>query len=179
MHPEGHKKARPAMPTGQPVSKAFLIAGLARSRPHGQSGAERDRTVDLMTASHALSQLSYSPDGFGAPAPRLTPNPLRIVSADREGCQPKATCPSPPVFAYLVVAGPLGIAARSPYAAMAPDRIEHNKAGVVELADTRDSKSREGNLVWVQLPPPACTPDWTPSVPLRNPPRLFTSFPPW
>ena len=24
-------------------------------------GAERDRTVDLMTASHALSQLSYSP----------------------------------------------------------------------------------------------------------------------
>ena len=24
-------------------------------------GAEQDRTVDLMTASHALSQLSYSP----------------------------------------------------------------------------------------------------------------------
>ena len=24
-------------------------------------GAERDRTADLMTASHALSQLSYSP----------------------------------------------------------------------------------------------------------------------
>jgi hypothetical protein len=26
------------------------------------SGAEGDRTPDLMTASHALSQLSYSPD---------------------------------------------------------------------------------------------------------------------
>ena len=26
-----------------------------------QSGAEGDRTPDLMTASHALSQLSYSP----------------------------------------------------------------------------------------------------------------------
>ena len=25
-------------------------------------GAERDRTVDLLTASQALSQLSYSPD---------------------------------------------------------------------------------------------------------------------
>ena len=27
-------------------------------------GAERDRTVDLMTASHALSHLSYSPTGI-------------------------------------------------------------------------------------------------------------------
>ena len=29
---------------------------------HG--GAERDRTVDLLTASQALSQLSYSPDNL-------------------------------------------------------------------------------------------------------------------
>ena len=29
--------------------------------PLFSGGAERDRTVDLMTASHALSQLSYSP----------------------------------------------------------------------------------------------------------------------
>ena len=28
-------------------------------------GADRDRTDDLMTASHALSQLSYSPIGVG------------------------------------------------------------------------------------------------------------------
>ncbi len=27
-------------------------------------GAERDRTVDLLTASQALSQLSYSPDNL-------------------------------------------------------------------------------------------------------------------
>ena len=31
---------------------------------NGLGGAERDRTVDLMTASHALSQLSYSPDNL-------------------------------------------------------------------------------------------------------------------
>ena len=30
-------------------------------RPPSNSGAERDRTADLMNAIHALSQLSYSP----------------------------------------------------------------------------------------------------------------------
>ena len=30
------------------------------------------------------------------------------------------------------------------------------EAGVVELADAPDSKSGEGNLVWVRFPPPAC-----------------------
>jgi hypothetical protein len=29
---------------------------------NGLGGAERDRTVDLLTASQALSQLSYSPE---------------------------------------------------------------------------------------------------------------------
>jgi hypothetical protein len=40
------------------ISKIFVrLAPLNRL-----GGAERDRTVDLMTASHALSQLSYSPN---------------------------------------------------------------------------------------------------------------------
>jgi hypothetical protein len=40
--------------------KAILLA------PNISGGADRDRTDDLMTASHALSQLSYSP-GYQEP----------------------------------------------------------------------------------------------------------------
>ena len=38
-----------------------LCFGGGLERVAGWSGAEGDRTPDLMTASHALSQLSYSP----------------------------------------------------------------------------------------------------------------------
>ena len=44
-------------------NKKGLIFKFVRLAPlNGLGGAERDRTVDLMTASHALSQLSYSPN---------------------------------------------------------------------------------------------------------------------
>ena len=39
---------------------------MARSARSVDGGAEGDRTLDLMTASHALSQLSYSPNATGA-----------------------------------------------------------------------------------------------------------------
>jgi hypothetical protein len=34
-------------------------------------------------------------------------------------------------------------------------------AGVAELADARDSNSREGDLLWVRFPPPALYLDYT------------------
>ena len=37
-----------------------------------------------------------------------------------------------------------------------PRRAENNIcAGVMELADVTDSKSVDGNIVWVRVPPPA------------------------
>ncbi len=44
------------------IKKELIRLGMAGLTPWIVfGGAERDRTVDLMTASHALSQLSYSP----------------------------------------------------------------------------------------------------------------------
>ena len=43
---------KPGMAAGQHDGSGFAVLG---------SGAEGDRTPDLMTASHALSHLSYSP----------------------------------------------------------------------------------------------------------------------
>ena len=45
------------LPLGIVLSKAVHLPGNPRS-----CGAEGDRTPDLMSAIHALSQLSYSPD---------------------------------------------------------------------------------------------------------------------
>jgi hypothetical protein len=56
-------------------------------------GAERDRTVDLLTASQALSQLSYSP----------SKTDVRIVSTAPLGCQrQKPLAPSPVPLCTLV-----------------------------------------------------------------------------
>ena len=49
-----------------------------------------------------------------------------------------------------------------------PRRAENNIcAGVMELADVTDSKSVDGNIVWVRVPPPA---------PRRNGSRSFRFF---
>src|SRR5439155_21257700 len=49
------------LPLGIVLSKAVHLPGNPRS-----CGAEGDRTPDLMSAIHALSQLSYSPDSGSA-----------------------------------------------------------------------------------------------------------------
>jgi hypothetical protein len=42
------------------------ISAIVAVMPGGIGGAEGDRTPDLMTASHALSQLSYGPNSEAA-----------------------------------------------------------------------------------------------------------------
>ena len=51
------------------VSRATYAQPKQKAIPYGMTfcfgGDKRDRTADLMTASHALSQLSYTPIGLG------------------------------------------------------------------------------------------------------------------
>ena len=45
-----------------PLDMSAKVDGESRQDSCGFGGAEGDRTPDLMSAIHALSQLSYSPD---------------------------------------------------------------------------------------------------------------------
>ena len=71
------RAAKPHPPHGYAALATFLSAEnkkdpLCISAKRIFGGDKRDRTADLMTASHALSQLSYTPEpfvsgAFGAP----------------------------------------------------------------------------------------------------------------
>ena len=63
-------EVRPADPIFGQTLAALIAMGIrwtcgvvTLNQGFGIGGAEGDRTPDLMTASHALSQLSYGPEG--------------------------------------------------------------------------------------------------------------------
>jgi hypothetical protein len=56
-------------------------------------GAEGDRTPDLMTASHALSHLSYSPDLSAGQRLLNVQDETRVVKSPERGFPPVATSP--------------------------------------------------------------------------------------
>jgi hypothetical protein len=60
---QGERDVR--LPLGVVLGKTVHLAGAVLPKP---CGAEGDRTPDLMSAIHALSQLSYSPEGSCAAA---------------------------------------------------------------------------------------------------------------
>ena len=63
-------RSKPLNPQIRARSETCFLRTTARKssadvRPHtNHGGARRDRTDDLMLAKHALSQLSYGPEGF-------------------------------------------------------------------------------------------------------------------
>ena len=124
-------------------------------------GAERDRTVDLMTASHALSQLSYSPEYFIL-ITRVR-NLVKVFSAAvSSGALPAS---SPGRCRGRSTRGGTAKPAGIPNALSAPAQISltgraivpynRSRAGVVKLVDAGDSKSPDPRVVSVRFRPPA------------------------
>ena len=65
-------------------------------------GAKGDRTPDLMTASHALSQLSYGPTGLSGkysnltrPVKRFPQLDIPVDAAYHPACPPRCGAPAP------------------------------------------------------------------------------------